>query len=208
MPRISTVKKRPNPVFQIVMETDAVIRGELYPISAPQTVGNFIALSNGGFYDGLTFHRCIRDFIIQGGASANGELPYCITGEFEFNRFKPNRLAHEYGSLCMARAGHYNSASSQFYIVTTRDSRELNCLNGAYAVFGKVLEGMKIVEAISAVETGAEHIPLHPQVIRRIRVEAFGQDYPFQKLPPPATDVNLPKVKHRSRTKDSNDSTK
>lgn len=71
-----------------------------------------------------------------------------------------------------ARAGHYNSASSQFYIVTTRDSRELNCLNGAYAVFGKVLEAWKIVEAISAVETGAEHMPLHPQVIRRIRVEA------------------------------------
>ncbi len=198
MPRISAAKKRPNPVFEIVMDTDAVIRGELYPGVAPQTAGNFIALANAGFYDGLTFHRCIEDFIIQGGRPEGAELPYCILGEFEFNKCKTNRLPHEYGSLCMARSTHYNSANSQFFIVTTHNPRELTCLNGAYAVFGKVLDGMKVAVAIAAVDTAANDEPRHAQRIRRIRVETFGYEYPFEKLPPPETAVNLPIIKHRA----------
>lgn len=203
MPRANVAKKAPNPIFQIVMETAAVICGELYPISAPQTVGNFISLANSGFYDGLCFHRCIHNFIVQGGQSH--ELPYCIKGEFEFNRYKNNRLKHEYGSLCMSRSGHYDSAGSQFFIVVSHDGHELNCLNGAYAVFGKVLDGMKVVDAISVVDTDGQDRPIHPQLIRRIRVETFGMDFPFEKLPPPCVNINQPSRCHVRRNKTSGD---
>lgn len=202
MSKMDGVIKRRNPVFKIVMETDAVILGELFPLCAPQTVGNFISLANEGFYDGLSFHRCIQGFIAQAGkANPSQPLPYCITGEFEFNSYKHSLLTHEYGSLCMARGGHYNSASSEFFIVTTEDERELQCLNGAYAIFGKVYEGMRIIEAISSVETDQNDKPIYLQNIRRIRVETFKQTYPFTKIPPPTSDVNIPIVKHRIKGK-------
>lgn len=200
MAKCRVIKPNRNPVFEIVMETDAVIRGELFPSHAPQTVGNFINLANSGFYDALSFHRCIHGFIAQAGKpTAEKQLPYCIAGEFEFNSYKQNHLPHEYGSLCMARGRNYNSASSEFFIVTTNDERERHCLNGAYAVFGKVYEGMRIAEAICSVDTDQLNLPLYPQIIRRIRIEAFNQVYPFEKIPPPTSDVNLPKTKRREK---------
>ncbi|MEG0511326.1 MAG: peptidylprolyl isomerase [Clostridia bacterium] len=197
MSKAKTAAKLQYPVFEIVMNTDAVMRGELYPDSAPQTVGNFIALANSGFYDGLPIHRCIRSFLIQAGKPLTEELPYCIQGEFEFNRFKLNVLPHERGCICMVRAGHYDSANSQFFIVTTQNEQELSCLNGAYAVFGRVLEGIKVADRISCVETDELDTPLNLPLIRRIRVKTFGLDYPFEKLPPPTSTVYLPHIKTR-----------
>lgn len=198
MARGSASQEQPKPIFEITMDTNAVIRGELFPASAPNTVGNFISLANGGFYDGLDFHRCISGFIIQGGRPEE-PLPYCIRGEFEFAGDKRNRLPHEYGSLCMSRANHYDSASSQFFIVVMREAKELRYLDGAYAVFGRVTEGMRTVEAISQLKTDELNAPLNRQTIRRVRVETFGADYPFEKIAPPAAYVNIPSANRRFR---------
>lgn len=189
MPRSKSVKKQPNPVFEIVMDTNAVMHGELYPQAAPNTVGNFIHLANSGFYNGSCFHRCIKRFIVQAGM-AIPPLPYCIQGEFEFNGFKQRGFHHEAGSLSMSRSNHYNSAASEFFIVITNDYRELGCLDGAYAVFGKLTDGFKTAEAISQVETDEYDQPVQEQIIRRVRVETFGFDYPFETIEPP-------KEKHR-----------
>ncbi|MDD3336042.1 MAG: peptidylprolyl isomerase [Eubacteriales bacterium] len=183
-----------------MMDTNATIRGELYPAAAPNTVGNFIKLANSGFYDRLSFHRCIPNFIIQGGRGS-GAPPYCIAGEFEFNGRKRSQLPHRLGSLCMSRAGHYNSGFSQFYIMVTDNQRELDCLDGAYTVFGQVTDGLKAAEAIAQVETDESFLPLNEQVIRRIRVETFGIEYPFETVEPPKSDINEPVVHHRERNK-------
>lgn len=198
MAKTSAKAKAALPVFEMVMTTNAILRGELYPAAAPETAGNFIALANAGFYDGLSFHRCLPGFIVQGGKPEK-PLPYCVKGEFEFNGDKLNKLPHQYGSLCLSRGNHYDSGASEFYIVLTRDVGELNCLDGAYAVFGQVTEGMKAAEAIGQLATDEQDQPLQPQVIRRIRVETFGADYPFTKLPPPARKVNVPVIKHRGQ---------
>ncbi len=171
------------PVFEIVMESDAVIRGELFPHLAPETVGNFAALANSGFYDGLPFHRCIRDYLIQAGFSPMSPLSYCIQGEFEFNDNK-RRPTPEYGSLCMSHGTAYNSGNSEFFIVLTDNEQELRLLDGAYAQFGKVHEGLRRAAALSTVAVKPHtYVPQRPQIIRRIRVETFGVSYPFQKLP-------------------------
>ena len=204
MPKSIPKEKRVNPVFEIMMDTNATLRGELYPSFAPNTVGNFIQLANSGFYDGLTFHRCIRDFIIQGGRPKT-PLPYSIRGEFEFNGDKLNRLPHAYGSLSMERACHYDSAASQFFIVVTEDGREHRCLDGAYAVFGRVTEGMKTAVAIAQVETDEHDAPVQEQLIRRVRVETFGAAYPFETIVPPrepaARRVPNNDVDHKLTTK-------
>ena len=162
------------------MENGGIMKGELYPETAPQSVGNFIALANSGFYDGLVFHRCIPGFMIQGGCpkgTGTGGPGYCIRGEFAQNGV-PNPIRHTYGVLSMARSMQKNSAGSQFFIMTS-DSPHLD---GSYAAFGKVLEGMDVADAIVATPTDSGDRPRTPQVIRSIRVETNGQVYPFDQL--------------------------
>ena len=169
-----------NPTFTMTMETGEQMTGELYPDFAPQSVGNFIALANAGFYDGLIFHRCIPGFMIQGGCPlgvGTGGPGYSIKGEFAQNGH-PNPLKHTYGVLSMARSMMKDSAGSQFFVMTS-DSPHLD---GSYAAFGKVLSGMDVADRIVNSRTGAQDKPVTPQVIQSIRVETYGEDYPFTKL--------------------------
>ena len=169
-----------NPVFTIRMSDGREMKGELYPETAPQSVGNFTALANSGFYDGLTFHRVIPGFMIQGGDPKGigiGGPGYCIKGEFDANGV-PNPLKHTYGVLSMARSMMPDSAGSQFFIMTS-DSPHLD---GQYAAFGKVLEGMDVAEDIVKTERDASDKPLRPQVMESIRVDTFGQVYPFEQI--------------------------
>lgn len=168
------------PTFVIKMKNGGEMRGELYPETAPQSVGNFAALANGGFYDGLIFHRCIPGFMIQGGCpkgTGTGGPGYGIKGEFRQNGVD-NPIKHTYGVLSMARSMMNDSAGSQFFIMTS-DSPHLD---GAYAAFGKVLEGMEVADAIVAQKTDRSDRPLEPQIIESIRVETNGVEYPFKKL--------------------------
>jgi peptidyl-prolyl cis-trans isomerase B (cyclophilin B) len=169
-----------NPTFEMILQDGGVLKGELYPDAAPQSVGNFIALANSGFYDGLIFHRCIPGFMIQGGCpkgTGTGGPGYSIKGEFEQNGV-PNPIRHTYGVLSMARSMKMDSAGSQFFVMTS-DSPHLN---GAYAAFGKVLEGMEEAERIVAVPTDRNDRPNKPQTIRSIRVETYGQVFPFDQI--------------------------
>ena len=169
-----------NPVFTITMSDGREMKGELYPDVAPQSVGNFTALANSGFYDGLTFHRVIPGFMIQGGdprGTGIGGPGYCIRGEFAANGFD-NQLKHTYGVLSMARSILPDSAGSQFFIMTS-DSPHLD---GKYAAFGKVLEGMDVAEDIVKVERDSSDRPFEPQVMASVRVDTFGQVYPFEQI--------------------------
>ena len=169
-----------NPVFTIVMSDGREMKGELYPEVAPQSVGNFAALANSGFYDGLTFHRVIPGFMIQGGDPKGigmGGPGYCIKGEFAANGVD-NPLKHTYGVLSMARSMMPDSAGSQFFIMTS-DSPHLD---GQYAAFGKVLEGMDVAEDVVKTQRDASDKPLQPQVMASIRVDTFGQVYPFEQI--------------------------
>ena len=169
-----------NPTFTITMADGREMKGELYPEIAPQSVGNFIALANSGFYDGLSFHRVIDGFMIQGGdpnGDGTGGPGYTITGEFASNGVT-NDLGHTRGVLSMARSSAYDSAGSQFFIMTS-DSPHLD---GQYAAFGKVLEGMDVADAIVNVKRDMRDKPLEPQVMKSIRVETNGQFYPFDQL--------------------------
>ena len=169
-----------SPIFVIEMENGKKMSGELYPDIAPQSVGNFIALANSGFYDGLTFHRVIPGFMIQGGDPKGigiGGPGYCIKGEFAMNGVN-NPLKHTYGVLSMARSMMPDSAGSQFFIMTS-DSPHLD---GQYAAFGKVLEGMDVAEDIVKTERDAADKPLVPQMMASIRVDTFGQVYPFEQM--------------------------
>ena len=169
-----------NPVFTIVMSDGREMKGELYPEVAPQSVGNFTALANSGFYDGLTFHRVIPGFMIQGGDPKGigiGGPGYCIKGEFAANGVG-NPLKHTYGVLSMARSMMPDSAGSQFFIMTS-DSPHLD---GQYAAFGKVLEGMDVAEDIVKTKRDASDKPLEPQIMASIRVETFGNYYPFEQI--------------------------
>ena len=169
-----------NPIFELTMENGSVMKGELYPDVAPQSVGNFIALANSGFYDGLIFHRCIPGFMIQGGCpkgTGTGGPGYNIKGEFSQNGVE-NPIRHMYGVLSMARSMMKDSAGSQFFIMTS-DSPHLD---GSYAAFGKVTEGMEVADAIVSTPTDRNDRPNTPQVIRSIRVETFGQVYPFEQM--------------------------
>ena len=165
-----------NPVVTITMENGDVMKAELYPEIAPNTVNNFISLVKKGFYNGLIFHRVINGFMIQGGCpdgTGMGGPGYSIKGEFTQNRFK-NDLKHTAGVLSMARAMHPDSAGSQFFIMHQTSPH----LDGSYAAFGKVIEGMDVVNKTATVPTDFRDRPLEPQVIRSITVETFGTEYP------------------------------
>lgn len=165
-----------NPVVTITMENGDVIKAELYPEIAPNSVNNFISLVSKGFYNGLTFHRVIEGFMIQGGCplgNGTGGPGYSIPGEFLQNGFA-NSLRHDAGVLSMARAMNPNSAGSQFFIM----HKAAPHLDGAYAAFGKVIEGQEIVDKIAETDTDWSDRPLDPQVIKTMTVETFGVSYP------------------------------
>ena len=171
-----------NPIATITMEDGGVIKLELYPEIAPNTVKNFIHLANSGFYDGVIFHRVIEGFMIQGGdpdGRGTGGPGYRIKGEFSNNNHK-NDLSHERGVISMARQGNpyfpasaYNTAGSQFFIMHA----DSDFLDGDYAAFGKVIEGMDVVDRIATTETDGSDRPLEMQTMQSVRVDAFGVDY-------------------------------
>ena len=166
-----------NPIITITMEDGGVIKAELYPEYAPNTVNNFLSLAASGFYNGLIFHRVIPGFMIQGGdpeGSGMGGPGYSIKGEFRRNGFKANTLKHTAGVLSMARAMNPNSAGSQFFIM----HKNAPHLDGDYAAFGKVIEGMDVVDRIASVQTDYSDRPMEDQVIRSMTVETFGENYP------------------------------
>ena len=165
-----------NPIVTITMANGDVMKAELYPEIAPNTVNNFISLVKSGFYDGLNFHRVIRGFMIQGGCpqgTGMGGPGYSIKGEFSQNGF-PNALAHTPGVLSMARAMHPDSAGSQFFIMHEAAPH----LDGSYAAFGKVIEGMDAVNKIAETPTDYSDRPMDEQRIQSMTVETFGEDYP------------------------------
>ncbi|MFS0879664.1 peptidylprolyl isomerase [Metabacillus niabensis] len=167
-----------NPVATITMENNKIIKVELYPAIAPNTVNNFISLANSGFYNGLTFHRVVPDFMIQGGdpnGDGTGGPDYQIKGEFSSNGFE-NNLKHERGVISMARSEAPDSAGSQFFIMVA----DATHLDGEYAGFGKVIEGMDVVDEIVSVERDGEK-PLKEQKIKDIIVDTFGIVYPEPK---------------------------
>ena len=165
-----------NPIVTITMENGDVIKAELYPQIAPNTVNNFISLISKGYYDGLIFHRVINGFMIQGGdpdGTGMGGPGYSIKGEFSQNGFT-NQLKHTAGVLSMARTMMPDSAGSQFFIM----HKNAPHLDGAYAAFGQVIEGMEAVDKIASVSTDYSDRPLTPQKIRSMTVETFGVEYP------------------------------
>ena len=165
-----------NPVVTIEMENGDIMKAELYPEIAPNTVNNFISLIKKGFYDGLIFHRVINGFMIQGGCpqgTGMGGPGYTIRGEFAYNGVK-NDLKHTAGVLSMARAMHPNSAGSQFFIMHENAPH----LDGQYASFGKVVEGLDIVDKIAGVRTDWGDRPLKEQKIKKMTVDTFGEEYP------------------------------
>lgn len=198
--------KKQNPIVTMEIEGIGTMKLELYPDQAPNTVANFITLANRGFYDGLTFHRIVKDFMVQGGDKdgtgsgsptlsaiedgASETENYAIKGEFVQNGFNKNTIRHEKGVISMARSDYsqmglyeegYNSAESQFFIMTGDNAT----LNGYYAAFGKVIEGMEVLDKLNETEVttadeteGAEASkPVNPPVIKSVRVDTFGVDY-------------------------------
>ena len=168
--------EKKNPVVTFEMEGGAVIKAELYPEIAPNSVNNFISLVSKGYYDGLIFHRVIRGFMIQGGCpegSGMGGPGYSIKGEFAQNGFEKN-LKHTEGVLSMARAQHPDSAGSQFFIMHQTSPH----LDGAYAAFGKVIEGMEVVNAIADIPTDYMDRPMVVQRMEKVTVDTFGVEYP------------------------------
>ncbi len=165
-----------NPIVTIEMENGGVMKAELYPDVAPNTVNNFISLVKKGFYDGLIFHRVIPGFMIQGGDPQGmgiGGPGWSIKGEFAQNGVK-NDLRHDRGVLSMARAMDPDSAGSQFFIMVEAAPH----LDGAYAAFGKVTEGMETADAIVSVRTNWQDKPLTDQRMKKVTVDTFGVDYP------------------------------
>ena len=165
-----------NPLVTIEMESGGVMKAELYPGKAPNTVNNFIALAKSGFYDGLIFHRVIRGFMIQGGcpeSTGMGGPGYSIKGEFAQNGFA-NDLVHDRGVLSMARAMNPDSAGSQFFIMVDKAPH----LDGSYAAFGKVIEGMETADAIVSGKTDWNDRPRQKQVMKKVTVDTFGMEYP------------------------------
>ena len=168
-----------NPIVTIKMFDGSVIKAELYPEIAPNTVNNFISLVEQGFYNGLIFHRVIPGFMIQGGCpkgNGTGGPGYEIPGEFAGNGFQ-NDLKHTRGVLSMARAMHPDSAGSQFFIM----HEDAPHLDGQYAAFGQVLEGMDVVDRIASTKTGWGDKPLTPQIMQKVTVDTQGVEYPAPK---------------------------
>ena len=164
-----------NPIVTFTMENGDVMKAELYPEIAPTSVNNFVNLVQKGFYDGLIFHRVIAGFMIQGGCpegTGMGGPGYSIKGEFSGNGFK-NDLKHTEGVLSMARSMMPNSAGSQFFVMHKTSPH----LDGQYAAFGKVIEGMDVVNEIAEVDTDFQDRPLDPQVMKKVTAETFGEEY-------------------------------
>lgn len=165
-----------NPIVTFTMANGDVIKAELYPEIAPVSVNNFISLINKNFYDGLIFHRVIKGFMIQGGdpeGTGMGGPGYSIKGEFKQNGFE-NDLKHTEGVLSMARSMQPDSAGSQFFIMHKTSPH----LDGAYAAFGKVIEGMEVVNKIADTKTDWNDRPMEPQVMASVTVDCFGAEYP------------------------------
>lgn len=171
-----------NPLVTITMENGDVIKAELYPEIAPNTVNNFISLINKGFYNGVIFHRVIKGFMLQGGdpeGTGMGGPGYSIKGEFSNNGFK-NDMKHTPGVLSMARTMIPDSAGSQFFIM----HKDAPHLDGEYAAFGKVTEGMDVVNTIAETQTDWNDRPVNEQKMKSVTVDTFGVDYPEpEKLP-------------------------
>ena len=169
-----------NPIVTIEMENGGTIKAELFPETAPNTVANFVNLVQSGFYDGLIFHRVIPGFMIQGGdpqGTGMGGPGYTIKGEFARNGFKQNTLKHTRGVLSMARSMMPNSAGSQFFIMHANAPH----LDGDYAAFGKVIEGMDVVDRIANTPTGFQDRPVQEQRIQRATVDTDGATYTVEK---------------------------
>lgn len=174
--RRKTMAEKKNPVITIEMTNGDIIKAELYPDVAPNTVNNFLSLVNKGFYNGLIFHRVIKGFMIQGGCpdgTGMGGPGYSIKGEFAQNGFA-NELAHTEGVLSMARAMHPDSAGSQFFIM----HKAAPHLDGSYAAFGKIIEGMDIVNKIAETDTDYSDRPLDEQKMKKVTVDTMGTEYP------------------------------
>ena len=164
-----------NPIVTITMANGDVMKAELYPDVAPNTVNNFISLVKKGFYDGLIFHRVIAGFMIQGGdpeGSGMGGPGYSIKGEFNYNGVE-NNLKHSRGVLSMARAQHPDSAGSQFFIMHA----DAPHLDGQYAAFGKLVEGEDVLDSIASIDTDWSDRPRTPQVMKTVTVDTFDVDY-------------------------------
>jgi len=171
---LSPIKVEKNPIATIEMEEGGLIKVELYPETAPNTVLNFIHLANKGFYNGLIFHRVVPGFVVQGGCpegNGTGGPGYSIGGEFQTNGFE-NNLRHERGVISMARSKSFDSAGSQFFIMVS----DYFGLDGDYAAFGRVIEGMEEVDRIVMVQAKNER-PIKDQKIKTITVETFGEKY-------------------------------
>ena len=170
-----------DPVATIRLKNGKKIVVELYPDKAPNTVANFIELANSGFYDGLSFHRVISGFMIQGGdpnGNGTGGPGYSIKGEFSNNGFTQNDIKHERGVISMARSQAFDSAGSQFFIMHA----DANYLDGNYAAFGKVVKGMDAVDEIASTKTGSNDRPVADQLIKSIRVDTKGVEYAAEKI--------------------------
>lgn len=166
-----------NPIVTFEMEDGKTFKAELYPDKAPNTVNNFLSLVKKGFYDGLIFHRVISGFMIQGGdpnGTGTGGPGYRIRGEFSGNGFKMNDISHKRGVLSMARAQNPDSAGSQFFVMHA----DADYLDGEYAAFGAVVEGMDTVDGIASVRTDWGDRPYEEQKIKKVTAETFGQEYP------------------------------
>ncbi len=166
-----------NPIVTFTMQNGKTFKAELYPEKAPNTVNNFLSLVNKGFYNGLIFHRVIAGFMIQGGdpnGTGMGGPGYQIKGEFSSNGCKTNDISHERGVLSMARAQHPDSAGSQFFVM----HEEADYLDGQYAAFGRVIEGMDTVDEIANVKTGWGDRPYEEQKMKEVTAETFGVEYP------------------------------
>lgn len=178
-PESNNMQVEKNPIVTIEMEGGGTIKVELEPNVAPNTVANFVSLVEDQYYDGLTFHRVIPSFMVQGGdpdGNGTGGPGYSIAGEFSTNDFE-NNIKHERGVISMARSQDPNSAGSQFFIMVA----DVSQLDGDYAAFGKVTEGMDVVDQIVSVERDAVDKPLEEQKMKKVTVETFGITYPAVK---------------------------
>lgn len=165
-----------NPIVTFEMENGKIFKAELYPDKAPNTVNNFLSLVQKGYYNGLIFHRVIAGFMIQGGdpnGTGTGGPGYHIAGEFSANGFIQNDIQHVRGVLSMARAGHPDSAGSQFFVMHD----DADYLDGQYAAFGKVIEGMETVDAIAETKTDWSDRPYEEQKMKTVTAETFGVSY-------------------------------
>ena len=169
-----------NHIVTVKMANGKTFKAELYPDKAPNTVNNFLSLVNRGFYNGIIFHRVIAGFMIQGGdpeGVGTGGPGYHIKGEFAGNGFTQNDIAHVRGVLSMARAQHPDSAGSQFFVM----HEDADYLDGQYAAFGKVIEGMETVDEIAEIKTDWHDRPYEDQIIAEMTAETFGVEYPKPK---------------------------